>query len=285
MAPERVDVRPRVDVRARRPAPAPGAMKPGVPRTRPLIVRRPVPVVSVADRCRSVASLAARPRLAVRSAPPQRRRGRARRDRHRRRADAGSEHLRQAPVHHQHLAVVADHDVVGLQVAVHHAVRVRERDGVARLLEDRQQARRAGTARSISRVARAGCRRAPPSASRPGRTSSCRRRCPSASMPSSWTGTMFGCSSWEVICASSMNRRRSSDLALPLLRQDLHRHGAPAVEVARLVHHAHPALRDASRPISYFRAALDPQDGLRVEDPPWSRAGPSAARPCWRDTP
>jgi hypothetical protein len=36
--------------------------------------------------------------------------------------------LRDAPVHHVDLTESADHDVLGLQVAMHHAVRVREGD-------------------------------------------------------------------------------------------------------------------------------------------------------------
>ena len=43
---------------------------------------------------------------------------------------------RQSPVHHQHLAEVAEHDVLGLQVAVHDAVGMRERDGVGHLHQD-----------------------------------------------------------------------------------------------------------------------------------------------------
>ena len=39
----------------------------------------------------------------------------------------------QAPVHHQHFAEVAEHDVLGLQVAMDHAARVSERHGVRHL--------------------------------------------------------------------------------------------------------------------------------------------------------
>ena len=51
----------------------------------------------------------------------------------------GSEVFRQPPIHDQHFTKGADHDVLRLQVAVHDALRVRERHGVADLLEDRQQ--------------------------------------------------------------------------------------------------------------------------------------------------
>ncbi len=43
------------------------------------------------------------------------------------------------PIHHQHFAKVADHDVRRLQVAVDDALRVRESNGVADFLEERQQ--------------------------------------------------------------------------------------------------------------------------------------------------
>ena len=49
--------------------------------------------------------------------------------------------FREAPVHHEHFAVLADHHVVRLQVAMHDAHRVRVGDAVADLLEDREQRR------------------------------------------------------------------------------------------------------------------------------------------------
>ncbi len=45
---------------------------------------------------------------------------------------------RQAPVHHQHFAVVAEHHVLGLQVAVHDAVGVGEGDRVGHAQQDAQ---------------------------------------------------------------------------------------------------------------------------------------------------
>ena len=47
-----------------------------------------------------------------------------------RRLGIGAAVLRDAPVHHVDLAEAADHHVLGLQVAMHDAVRVRERDGI-----------------------------------------------------------------------------------------------------------------------------------------------------------
>ena len=43
---------------------------------------------------------------------------------------------RQAPVHHQHFAVLAEHDVLGLEVAMNDAARVGEADGVGHLQQD-----------------------------------------------------------------------------------------------------------------------------------------------------
>ena len=43
---------------------------------------------------------------------------------------------RQAPVHHQHFAEVAEHDVLGLQVAMDHAAGVGERHGVGHAQQD-----------------------------------------------------------------------------------------------------------------------------------------------------
>ena len=43
---------------------------------------------------------------------------------------------RQAPVHHQHFAEVAEHDVLGLEIAMDHAAGVGEGDGVGHLHQD-----------------------------------------------------------------------------------------------------------------------------------------------------
>ena len=47
---------------------------------------------------------------------------------------------RQAPVHHQHLAELADHEVVGLEIAVHHPAAVGERDRLADAREGVEEA-------------------------------------------------------------------------------------------------------------------------------------------------
>ena len=46
---------------------------------------------------------------------------------------------REAPVHQVHLAVVAQHDVLGLQVAMDHAALVRELQRLGDALQDRHQ--------------------------------------------------------------------------------------------------------------------------------------------------
>ena len=73
-------------------------------------------------------SAAVAPRRRPQRSPPRRRR------RLRRADDLG-----QAPVHHQRLAVVAQHDVRRLQVAVHDAPAVGVVDGVADVDEPAQQ--------------------------------------------------------------------------------------------------------------------------------------------------
>ena len=47
--------------------------------------------------------------------------------------------LRQPPVHDEHLAEGADHDVLGLEIAMHHALGMRERHAVADLLKNGQK--------------------------------------------------------------------------------------------------------------------------------------------------
>ena len=74
--------------------------------------------------------------MTVPAAVPRDPGGRARRIVRRRLDEA-----RDPPVHDEHLAERADHDVLGLQVAVDHAVRVRERDGIADALEDAEALR------------------------------------------------------------------------------------------------------------------------------------------------
>ena len=49
------------------------------------------------------------------------------------------EHLREAPVDDLHLAEGADHDVRGLEVAMDDAARMGVGDGLAHLLEDREE--------------------------------------------------------------------------------------------------------------------------------------------------
>jgi len=47
--------------------------------------------------------------------------------------------LGQPPIHHQHLAEVAEHDVLGLEIAMDHSARVRGGHGVAHFLKGREQ--------------------------------------------------------------------------------------------------------------------------------------------------
>jgi len=47
--------------------------------------------------------------------------------------------LRQPPIHHQHFAVVAEHEVLGLQIAVDDSPAVRKGERVAHFLEDGEQ--------------------------------------------------------------------------------------------------------------------------------------------------
>lgn len=56
-----------------------------------------------------------------------------------RRHVAGGPQHADAPVHHERLAEVADHHVLGFQVAMQQAALVRERDGLAQALEHPQQ--------------------------------------------------------------------------------------------------------------------------------------------------
>src|SRR5881275_731308 len=46
--------------------------------------------------------------------------------------------LREPPVHHQHFAKSADHHVLGLQIPVHHSLRMRESDGIGDAEEEPQ---------------------------------------------------------------------------------------------------------------------------------------------------
>ena len=57
--------------------------------------------------------------------------------------------LRDAPVHHQHLAERPHHDVLGLQVAVDHAVGVGEGDRLADAQEEAQPLARAAASRTM----------------------------------------------------------------------------------------------------------------------------------------
>jgi hypothetical protein len=50
------------------------------------------------------------------------------------------------------------------------------------------------------------------------------------------------------------------------LRQHLHRHGAPAVDIARLVDGAHAALRD-DRPADVFPVAVGAEVRMRLDGP------------------
>jgi hypothetical protein len=95
---------------SRSPRACSGGMYCGVPTTMPTMV-----IIAAPSSCRAE-------RTSVRegSAPA---------------ASLRPEALRETPVHHQHLAVVAEHDVLGLQIAVDDALAVREGERVADLLE------------------------------------------------------------------------------------------------------------------------------------------------------
>jgi hypothetical protein len=50
-----------------------------------------------------------------------------------------TEGFRQTPIHHNDFSVSAEHDVVRLQIAMHHTLGMRIRDGIAHLLENGEQ--------------------------------------------------------------------------------------------------------------------------------------------------
>ncbi len=50
-----------------------------------------------------------------------------------------AEHFRESPIHHEHFAEIPDHNVLRLEIAMDHAIAVREGDGVADLLKNGEQ--------------------------------------------------------------------------------------------------------------------------------------------------
>ena len=147
---------------------------------------------------------ARRPRVA--------RRRRAARSADRRRAVDACGGARQAEVEHAHAPVVADHDVVGLEVAVHQPGAVRGGQPFAGGEED------------VEDLARAARLRLEPlrAASAPSTNSMAMNTSP-PNVPTSWTAITLGCDSRASACASRSRRSRCAPAVVLVGAQQLER--------------------------------------------------------------
>ena len=144
--------------------------------------------------------------------------------------EAGAHQLREAEVEDLDEAVARDHDVLGLQVAVHDPGGVRLREPVGDLRRRRRAASSAGTGPS-DRSSRSVL---------PSTSSIAMNEVPSA-WPISKIVTMLGWFRAEAARASVSKRARRSASRASSGRQDLDRDVAREPRVARPVHLAHAA--------------------------------------------